>query len=251
MVESVKILGVRVDGYRVDELHVAIAQIVDRKERAPVLNVNAHALNLAYENPWLRDFFNSAPIIFCDGAGVGLAARLLGKKLPKRITYADWMWQLSKFAQEKGYSLFFLGAQPGVAQSSAHRLLQRFPGLVIAGVRDGYFDRAIGSIENQNVVEKINSVQPNILVLGMGMPIQERWILENLDQLKVNVVLTGGAVFDYISGETRRAPRWMTDHGLEWLGRLLIEPRRLWRRYVLGNPLFLARVLRQRFTRGE
>lgn len=93
------------------------------------------------------------------------------------------------------------------------------------------------------VIEKINKVRPNILLVGFGMPVQEYWLQENWEKIDTNIALTGGAVFDYLSGELRRAPRWMTDHGLEWLGRLIIEPRRLWKRYIIGLPLFFLRVL--------
>ena len=123
----------------------------------------------------------------------------------------------------------------------------RYPGLRIAGTYHGYFDKTPGSPENEAVLQRINAARPNILILGFGMPLQERWLLENWERVDANLALTGGAVFDYLSGELRRPPRWMTEHGLEWLGRMLIEPRRLWRRYVVGNPLFLWRVLLQRF----
>jgi N-acetylglucosaminyldiphosphoundecaprenol N-acetyl-beta-D-mannosaminyltransferase len=189
---------------------------------------------------------NSAEIVFCDGAGVVLGARILGNHIPQRITYADWTWQLAEFAEPRGFTLFFLGARPGVADKAAANLKARYPDLRIVGTHHGYFDKTPGSAENEAVIEQINTVRPNILIVGFGMPLQERWLMENWDRIDANVALTGGAVFDYVSGELQRAPRWMTDNGLEWLGRLLIEPRRLWRRYLIGNPLFLWRVLKQR-----
>jgi N-acetylglucosaminyldiphosphoundecaprenol N-acetyl-beta-D-mannosaminyltransferase len=246
---AIDILGVPVHPLTVSQLHDYIAAVIDRGERARVLNVNAHCMNLAVEQPWLHGFLNGAEIVFCDGAGVILGARLLGHHIPERITYADWMWQLAEFAESHGYSLYFLGARPGVAQAAADRLQQHYPGLRIAGVQHGYFDQTPGHPDNQAVVERINAARPNILLMGMGMPRQERWVCENWDALNVNIALTGGAVFDYMSGELQRAPRWMTDHGLEWLGRLLIEPQRLWRRYLVGNPLFLGRILRTRLGR--
>jgi N-acetylglucosaminyldiphosphoundecaprenol N-acetyl-beta-D-mannosaminyltransferase len=102
--------------------------------------------------------------------------------------------------------------------------------------------------ENESVIAIINRLRPNILIVGFGMPLQERWLMENWDRIHANIGLTGGAVFDYISGNVPRAPRWMTDHGFEWLGRLLVEPSRLWRRYLIGNPLFIWRIMKQRFT---
>ena len=245
-IPEVTLLGVRIHALTVAELHQFFTATISSRQRARVLNVNAHCLNLAAEQPWLRRFLNQAEIVFCDGVGVMLGARLIGRHIPERITYADWMWQLAGFAAQHGYSLYFLGARPGVAQAAADRLLTRHPDLKICGVQHGYFERARDHAENQAVIDRINQARPNILVVGLGMPLQERWLCENWDCLEVNIGLTGGAVFDYLSGDLQRAPRWMTDNGLEWLGRLLIEPQRLWRRYLVGNPLFLMRVLRAR-----
>jgi N-acetylglucosaminyldiphosphoundecaprenol N-acetyl-beta-D-mannosaminyltransferase len=138
--------------------------------------------------------------------------------------------------------MFFLGAEPTVAEIAAFQLRERYPNLNIVGTHHGFFDKEFNSRENNDLIEYINSLHPNILILGMGMPIQEHWLMENWDRLNANIALTGGAVFDYISGELNRAPRWMTDNGLEWLGRLAIEPGRLWTRYIIGNPKFIWRV---------
>jgi len=245
-VAKIRLLGVDVHSLRVEELHLRLARLIRSGSHALVLHVNVHGLNLAFRTRWLREFLNSAEIVFCDGAGVMLGARILGHRIPERITYADWMWQLARFAESEGFTFYFLGAAPGVAEAAAIHLVEQFPHIKIVGVHHGHFDHTHDSAANRAIIQGINQCQPNILVLGMGMPLQERWLHENWDQLQVNVALTGGAVFDYVSGNLHRAPRWMTDHGLEWLGRLIIEPRRLWKRYIVGNPLFLYRVLKQR-----
>ena len=234
------------DPLTVDELHQEIGRLVRGGRLGLVLNANAHCLNLCYEDPKLRDFLNGAEVVFCDGAGVMLAARMLGRRIPQRITYADWIWQLADLAAAQGFSLYLLGARPGVAREGAMRLRERYPDLEIAGVRHGYFDHSAGSPENEAVVEEIKASAPDILLVGLGMPLQERWLMENIDRLDAGVALTGGAVFDYVSGRLRRGPRLLRENGFEWLARLLAEPRRLWRRYLIGNPLFLLRVLRQR-----
>jgi N-acetylglucosaminyldiphosphoundecaprenol N-acetyl-beta-D-mannosaminyltransferase len=233
----------------VEQLLTQIQNCITTASHACIPHVNVHGLNLAYKYRWLRDFLNQADLVFCDGAGVMLAARILGSRIPQRITYADWMWQLAEFATPRGWSFFFLGGQPGVAQQAADRLQARYPGLRIAGSYHGYFDKTPGSAENEAVIRAINIAKPDLLIVGFGMPLQEHWLMENWNRVAAHVALTGGAVFDYVSGEVRRAPSWMTDHGLEWLGRLVIEPRRLWRRYLIGNPLFLWRVIQQRYGR--
>ena len=240
------VLGVGVDPLTVEDLHAEIGRLVRCRGLGLVLNANAHCLNLCYEDPALRAFFNGAEVVFCDGAGVMLAARILGGRIPERITYADWAWQLAAFAAVEGFSLFFLGARPGVAQAAARRLRERHPGLEISGVHHGYFDHSAGSPESEAVVEEINAAAPDILLVGLGMPLQEYWLLENWRRLDAGVALTGGAVFDYVSGRLNRGPRLLTDNGFEWLARLLVEPHRLWRRYLIGNPLFLLRVAKQR-----
>lgn len=244
------IVGVRVHPLTVAQLHAALAATIDGGRRARVLNVNVHALNLAQREPWLRAFLNEGEIVFCDGAGVQLGARLLGHAIPERITYADWLWQLAAFGAARGDRFFFLGARPGVAERAAANLRARFPGLQVVGTQHGYFDKAPGHAENEAVVAAINEKRPHVLLVSFGMPLQEQWLQENWARLQVNVALTGGAALDYAAGELRRGPAWMTDNGLEWLARLLIEPRRLWQRYLVGNPLFLWRVLRQRMAGG-
>ena len=243
---SIYLLGIRIHVLSIDDLFAYISCVISSQSRALIANVNVHAMNLSCDLPRFRAFLNSADIVFCDGAGVILGARILGHPSSQRITYADWIWQLAEFAEPRGFTFFFLGARPGVADEAAARLIERFPNLRIIGAHQGYFDKTAGSPENEAVIRDINAVKPNILIVGFGMPLQERWLMENWEKIEANVALTGGAVFDYISGELHRGPRWMIDHSLEWLARLIIEPRRLWKRYLIGNPLFLARVIKQR-----
>lgn len=243
---TVVIFGVPITPITVESLHAYIDDCLRYKRHVLILNVNAHALNLAYSHPWFRAIYQRADLVFCDGVGVVLAARLLNSHLPGRITYADWMWQLADFASTHSFSLFFLGSRPGIAEKAAAQLLKRYPRLNIVGVHHGFFDKTKGNLENEDVIQRINEASPDILVVGFGMPLQELWLNENWERLNVRVALTGGAVFDYVSGELPRAPQWMNDHGLEWLGRFLIEPKRLWRRYLIGNPLFIWRIFKQK-----
>ncbi len=245
--DRINILGVKFYSLIIAELHDAIDLEIKNDRHSLVLNVNVNCLNLAYENYWLRQLLNDSEIVFCEGAGVIFASRLLGHYIPVRITFVDWIWKLSEFAVKSGYTFYYLGALPSVAQRSAEIIKNRFPEIRVLGTHHGYFDKSVNSLENLSIINHINSLKPNILVVGLGMPLQEKWLKDNWDKLDVNIALNGGAVFDYVSGDLPRAPLWMTEHGFEWLGRLLIEPRRLWRRYLIGNPLFLYRVTKQRF----
>jgi N-acetylglucosaminyldiphosphoundecaprenol N-acetyl-beta-D-mannosaminyltransferase len=158
------------------------------------------------------------------------------------------MWSLAAFASAHGLTLYFLGGRPGVAESAKRALRGVHPTLKVVGTRHGYFEKSAGSAESAAIVAEINRANPDILVVGFGMPVQEQWLNENWPKLHARVALTGGAAFDYVSGTLRRPPKWMQMVGLEWLGRMLIEPRRLWRRYVVGNPLFALRLMKSLFT---
>jgi N-acetylglucosaminyldiphosphoundecaprenol N-acetyl-beta-D-mannosaminyltransferase len=241
----VPILGLPVDALSAGELEHEMGRVVEDGERALILHVNAHAMNLAARDPWFRGILERARIVFCDGAGVQVAAALLGHRIPERITYADWVSTLAPFAARRGWRLFFLGGRPGVAAEAAKRL-EKEHGLVVAGVHHGYFDVKSDSQANRAVRRAIRVARADVLLVGLGMPLQERWLDENWGAVDVPIALTCGAAFDYWAGHLRRAPQWMIRHRLEWLGRLLIEPSRLWRRYLLGNPRFLVSVLRHR-----
>jgi N-acetylglucosaminyldiphosphoundecaprenol N-acetyl-beta-D-mannosaminyltransferase len=240
-----------VDSLTVTELNEAILELIRRRKHALVLNVNVHALNLAAERPWFADTLRQAEIVFCDGAGVRLAALLKGHRLPPRITYADWMWSLAEFASRHGLRLYFLGGRPGVAAQADKALRVCYPTLKIVGTHHGYFEKTAGSRESRTIIDEVNRANPDILVVGFGMPIQEEWLRDHWTMLQVPVALTGGAAFDYVSGTLRRPPKWMQLVGLEWLGRMLIEPKRLWRRYVVGIPLFMVRFIRSLFSRTQ
>jgi N-acetylglucosaminyldiphosphoundecaprenol N-acetyl-beta-D-mannosaminyltransferase len=245
--ESTFILGVRVDQITVPELVQFIVASVQNGQKAVIPYVNVHAVNLAQDFPWFKDFINRSQRVFCDGFGVKWAASFLYGIDLQRITPPDWFGRLAEVCAEQEISMFFLGTRQDVIEKAASILEEKYPQLKIVGVHHGFFNKEPLSAENREVVARINSLHPNILVVGFGMPAQEKWIFDNWDQLQVDVVITVGAFFDYLAGAVVRAPHWMTDHGLEWLGRLAIEPGRLWRRYILGNPLFIGRVILQKF----
>jgi N-acetylglucosaminyldiphosphoundecaprenol N-acetyl-beta-D-mannosaminyltransferase len=245
-IEAVNLLGVHVCTLPVESLVNFVSRTTLAGGKARAVYANIYAINLAQDLAWFRDFFNRSDVVYCDGFGVKWGARLLGLRIPTRYTPPDWIKLLAVECTRQSFSLYLLGARPGVAEKVAVILNQQFPDLRILGTQHGYFDKSPDSIENETVLKAINATSPDILLVGLGMPLQERWLMENWARLKVKVALPVGALFDYLAGEFPRAPHWMTDHGLEWLGRLIVEPRRLWRRYLLGIPRFLWLVLRLR-----
>lgn len=244
--ETISILGVKIDALSLNQLLSEIQIYVLHKHKVIVSYVNVYAINLAYSTPWFRQFLNDSNLTFCDGVGIKVAARLTGQDLRHRFTPPDFLDKICAMAGQYDWRIYFLGARPGVAQLAADKLMARFPGLQIK-THHGYFDKMPSSPENTAIVKQINEFQPHILVLGFGMPLQEKWILDNINLLDVRIALPAGALFDYAAGQLPRAPRWMTDNGLEWLGRLIVEPRRLWRRYLVGNPLFFWRIFVHHF----
>jgi N-acetylglucosaminyldiphosphoundecaprenol N-acetyl-beta-D-mannosaminyltransferase len=245
--DSTNLLGVHINDFSLPEILSFIVQTIQSGNRAIIAYVNIFTINIAYHDRRFRDFLNEADLVFCDGFGVKWATRIIGKGIQYRYTPPDWIDDLFKVCLDNSLKLYILGARPGVAEKVKEIFLSKYPGLFIVGVHHGYFNKTINNPENKMVIQDINEKKPDILIVGFGMPVQEYWISDNWSQLQVPVVIPGGALIDYMAGVVPRAPHWMTDHGLEWLGRLIIEPRRLWKRYLLGNPIFLWRVLLQRF----
>jgi N-acetylglucosaminyldiphosphoundecaprenol N-acetyl-beta-D-mannosaminyltransferase len=247
---SVNVLGVSVDRFTPETLIEKALALKPGDKAITVMYANIHVLNTSRREPNLQAILNNADIVYCDGSGVRLGAWLLGHRLPPRMTGADWMQQLCSACAGRGTSLYLLGSRPGVAEAAAQALQAQCQGLNVVGTHHGYLqDPAVSAA----AISSINAARPHILFVGMGTPIQEKWTSDHRHELEVPVVWAVGALFDFIAGIQRRAPRWMLDHDLEWLHRFWVEPRRMWRRYIVGNPLFVLRVMMQRLglLRGE
>ncbi|MBI3316520.1 MAG: WecB/TagA/CpsF family glycosyltransferase [Candidatus Omnitrophica bacterium] len=219
-----------------------IGTVIERGAQSLVLNLNIHCVCLAQRETWMKAFFQKAGLVFCDGDGVRLGMRLLGYRPPEKMTYDRWIWDLAEFCDKRRYRLYFLGAKPGIAEEAAQKLRSRFPALQICGAHHGYFQ--VQGPENEALIRQINLLKPHLLILGMGMPLQEAWLRDYGSRLAVNIFLTGGAVFDYASGRAKRSPDWMIRCRLEWLHRILQEPGRLSGRYATEIPYFFYRILK-------
>lgn len=204
--------------------------------------VNIHCMNVRSRDDRLARALDRAGLVYCDGTGVRLASWMAGIPLPERMTGADWINDLCRQSVRDSHSLYLLGSGPDAANRAARMLCLAHPGLNIVGTASGY-DVSPGTIT------EINGRAPDILLVGMGTPTQELWIDDHRAELAVPVVWAVGALFDFVSGKLPRGPRWMTDHGFEWLCRLTAEPRKLWRRYLIGNPWFFWRIVRTYWLR--
>ena len=247
--DSVNVLGVHVTRLTKDHLDEFIESCIRKGGKHVVTYVNVHALNIGKRDTLFRDFLNRSAVAYCDGEGVRLGARLLGKELPPRIVLTYWIWDLCSSCAQNGFSVFFLSGTQETIDEAVCNLRRKFPTLRVAGSHHGYFNK-FGE-ENEEVLAAISRASPDVLFVGFGMPAQEHWIDRNLDRLNAKVILTSGSMIEYVAGHRRVAPLWMANNGMEWLFRLLQEPTRLWKRYVIGNPLFIARVLKQLLREGR
>lgn len=200
--------------------------------------VNVNSVNLSVDHPQLKSNLNAANRSFADGSGLRLAAKTLGINIRDNLNGTDMLPQLCEAAQTQGMSIYLLGAKPGVALATANNLLKQYPRLNIAGAEHGYFERT----DDSNAVKRINQSNADILLLAMGSPVQEQWLKDNAPQLTCRTALAVGGLFDFYSGHISRAPIWMRELGLEWVWRLMQEPKSKFKRYVIGNPLFLIRT---------
>jgi N-acetylglucosaminyldiphosphoundecaprenol N-acetyl-beta-D-mannosaminyltransferase len=243
------VLGCTVHAVTASDLTDLIERAVESGEPSIIANHNLHSLYLYQRDSKVREFFAKAKWIHADGMGIVLLGRALGARLKRseRVTYVDWFPLLLERAADRQWKLFYLGSKPGVADKGANILRERFPGLRI-NVAHGYFDPA--KEENESVLEEIRAFSPDVLMIGMGMPRQEHWIVNNLSHLGSAVLLPCGAAIDYVTGEIPTPPRWAGRWGLEWLYRLVAEPGRLWKRYLV-EPWFLLLLIGTRWIRSR
>jgi len=200
---------------------------------------NAHTLNLASERPGYRDTLRHADVVFGDGTGVRLAARLRGVRMCANLVGTDLVPRLMAESLSDGVRYYLLGAGADTVGRAVRSLEERIPGIAIAGFHHGFVDGAA----SREVVERINAARPGVLLVAMGNPLQEEWITRHLPDLRVPVSIGVGGLFDHWAGNLVRAPHWIRRAGFEWLQILLQQPRKKWRRYMLGNPKFIARAL--------
>ena len=238
-----RVLGLPVDSLDLPGLLDAVDGFITRGAPVTVSYLNVHVANIAADDPELTRFLQGVELCYCDGSGVVLGAKLLGESLPARMTGADWIWSLAERAEGR-WRVAWIGGALGVTERAAAALRARHPGLEIRGWH-GFTPED----ETPALIDAVNAYAPQIVLVGMGTPIQERWAARWRPSLEAPVLWCLGATADFVSGEVSRGPAFLYEHNLEWLARLVTEPRRLWRRYLVGNPRFLARVLLSRARR--
>lgn len=257
--ERVRVLGGTMDLVRPEEVFHFVSGKLDARQSAIVANHNLHSLYLIGKDHQIGEFYEQADLIEVDSVPLIFWARLVGRASRRfhRCTYLDWRDDFWALATQKNWKVFFVGGAPGVADKAVERIHQEWPGVRIAS-HHGYFDAKPGSAANEAVVQAIRDFAPDIVLVGMGMPRQEIWTLENHKAYGPAVTFTVGGAFDYEAGVQKAAPRWMGPLGMEWLFRLMVDPQRLFSRYCvepwsLVGPacLDLIRALSKRAAPGD
>ncbi len=250
--DTVVFLGVTLQPRSMPEMNKLVERGIREHQRWIIANHNLHSVYLFHRHPKLREFYSHVHWTYLDGMPLVALGRLYGYPLQRkqRVTHADWMGPLMELAAGRGWRVFNLGSPRQVAESGAAQLRKRYPALQIE-VSDGYFDARRDSDENEALVARINAYKPDLLMVGMGMPRQEFWTQENFARLKAHVILSSnGAAFEYVAGAVPTPPRWAGRIGLEWVFRLINEPRRLFARYLI-EPWYILLLLLQDYPRNR
>ncbi len=238
--DSIRILGSRVDDATYNDLLDKVDAYVDSGLPHHVITVNVEMLIAAHDDPVFATVLEGGALNVADSVGVMLAARLLGRPLRERVTGSDGIHRLAAHSARKGYRLYLLGAAQGVAELAALSLVAANPGLVLAGTYAG----SPSAYEEDDIIHRVQTANPDLLLVAYGVPAEEKWIARNRLRLGVPVMIGVGGAFDFVAGVTNRAPGWMRRLGLEWLFRLISQPWR-WRRQ-LALPRFVLLVIKQR-----
>jgi N-acetylglucosaminyldiphosphoundecaprenol N-acetyl-beta-D-mannosaminyltransferase len=239
---SLRLFGIEISNTTLNDTLDWIAQRIHTVQPGFVAFMNPDCLNIVYRHQAYREALSHAALILPDGIGIKLACRILGIALKANVNGTDLFPKLCERAVTEGFSLYLLGAKPGIAEAVAENMQARYPGLKIAGCQHGFFAQE----ETDSIIQNINAANADILLVAFGAPKQELWLAQHQNHLTPPVRLGVGGLFDFYSGRIPRAPQWMREVGMEWSWRLLQEPSRMWRRYILGNPLFLYRIWRQK-----
>ncbi|WP_404788149.1 WecB/TagA/CpsF family glycosyltransferase [Altericista sp. CCNU0014] len=241
------LLGRKITCITTDSLIRMIHKSCENNEKITVANYNVHSFNMSIQFPWFYKFLQQADIAHCDGLGIIYALRFMGYSIPHayRVSYSVLMPKLLRHCNNNCFSVYLLGAKDENLKMALNNIKKQYPNIKIFG-HHGYFfvnDKE----KNLEIVSDINKIQPNVLIVGMGMPIQEYWVQKYQKQLNVNSILLGGAVIDRLAGIVPECPEILSNIGLEWLFRLVREPKRLMTRYILGNPAFLLQITLAKF----
>lgn len=241
------ILNTYVNALSMEETIAYVEQIIASKKPTQHVVINASKINLMNEDSELKDIVNECPLINADGSSIVWAAKKLGVPLHERVTGCDLFQELIKVAANKGYKVYLFGAREEVVLEVKRIFEEKYPTLQITGYRNGYFTEA----DESEIVNDMASSGADMMFVAFSSPKKEYWVHKYLDQLNIPFVMGVGGSFDIVAGKTTRAPKWIQKIGMEWFYRFIQEPRRMWRRYIIGNAKFISYTYKCKFNKGK
>lgn len=238
------ILGVGVHAIRMVDAVNTLACWIENRVKTQVVVCPVYTVMLCQEDAELHHILDAAGLVTADGMPLVFVGRLMGYRNIERVYGPDLMQAFCQHASKKGYTSFLYGGAQGVAENLASRLTEQYPGLRIVGTYSPPYRELTGR-ETAEIADMINTANPDVVWVGLGTPKQDKWIAGSREHINAPVMIGVGAAFDFLGERVLQAPRWMQRSGLEWLFRLIVEPRRLWRRYLVYNPLFIINIILQ------
>lgn len=239
--KKVKLLGIEFDNLRIKDILKNITKRITSNEKQSIFFINADCLNKAYENAQYQELLQKADMVLPDGSGINMGCNMIHTPLKENLNGTDMLPFICKLSAKKDFSIYLLGAKDGIANDMKNNLHKMYPNLNIVGTHHGYIN---DTSLTQEVINDINEKQPDILFVAMGAPYQEIFIETYRDQIDAKIFLGVGGLFDFYSNKIKRAPLFVREIGFEWIYRMLQEPKRMWKRYIIGNPKFLYRIFK-------
>lgn len=235
-------MGFNIDSLTMNETIDKIEEHIREKKICQHVVLNAAKVVATRYDKKLKEIINNCEIINADGQSIVWAANFLGSPLPERVTGIDLMMEIIKISSRKGYRIYFFGATEEVNKKVVDKFRSKYPNLQIAGRRNGYFTEE----ENSLIIEDMKNSNADILLVAFSSPKKEYWINKNIDKINIPFVMGVGGSFDVVAGVTKRAPLWMQKMGLEWFYRFIQEPKRMWKRVLIGNSKFIYYVFKEK-----
>jgi N-acetylglucosaminyldiphosphoundecaprenol N-acetyl-beta-D-mannosaminyltransferase len=247
--KKVHILGTPVSSLTMDELFRDWEAVIKEGKKTQVCITPVNSILAARATARVQEIYQHADYVLCDGVPVKWASKFLGDPIKERITGLDVLPRIFPFALQNDFSIFLLGASPGVAETLQKVMEVKHPGVKIVGTFVPPFRAEFSKEENEEMIEAINAVKPDILLVSLTAPKQDIWIAENLEKLNTHVAIGIGGAFEVAAGMIQRAPLWMQKSGLEWFYRFLQEPKRMFKRYFVEAPVFIPLIIQQKFSK--
>ncbi|MFH1440646.1 MAG: WecB/TagA/CpsF family glycosyltransferase [Candidatus Omnitrophota bacterium] len=245
------ICGIPIDNLSFCEVIKAIENLLTGEKYSFVVTPNIDHIVKIQTDTEFKEIYDKADLILADGMPLIWASKFLGCSLKEKVSGSDLFPALCDAADKKGYKVFFLGGRADSAVKAAEILKQRYQGLQVVGIYSPLYGFEKNEFENNKIIQMIKQAQPDILFVGLGAPKQEKWIFNNKEKYQVPVSIGIGASFDFVAGVVKRAPIWMQKVGLEWFWRLMMDPIRLWKRYLVDDIKFFWLLFYQRFIQNK